>query len=278
MEKKENRLLHQPSHPFSLAQDLQCVWVRAGLLSYKLCKYNFECERCPLDWELRNLSVESALPLGSLGATLREEASLFQIKESLFYHPGHTWVKVEKVDEVRVGLDPFLGRLLEGVKVVVLPLSGTRGVRGENLCSIIFEEGIVQITFPVSGLILSVNPKLKDHPELLCTDPFEEGFLLTLKPKNLQRDQKYLMTGEEASFWAQREWERFKEIILSELRCHQHQAERTMQDGAMDLNEIKHLLPPNRFLHLVNCFLRGGEPHVLKISSKGDLSFPSSRD
>ncbi|MDO9349920.1 MAG: hypothetical protein Q7U55_01625, partial [Deltaproteobacteria bacterium] len=37
-------------------KELKCVWMTAGLLSYKLCKYDLQCEKCPLDWELRNLS------------------------------------------------------------------------------------------------------------------------------------------------------------------------------------------------------------------------------
>ncbi len=37
-------------------KELKCVWMNAGLLSYKLCKYDLQCEKCPLDWELRNLS------------------------------------------------------------------------------------------------------------------------------------------------------------------------------------------------------------------------------
>ncbi len=246
-------------------QDLRCIWVSAGLLSYKLCKYNFECDRCPLDWELRNLSLAPGAEGSALGSSsvskslIRQEPSLFEIKESLFYHPGHTWLKVERADQVRVGLDPFLGRLLEGVRVVVLPLSGSRGVRGENLCSLIFEEGIVQTVFPISGLILFVNPKLKDNPELVFRDPLGEGFLLSLRPKNLQRDQRRLLPGEEALGWYQREWERFKETLTSEVRQEQQRLGVTMQDGEMSLSEIKRLIGLGRFIHLVNVFLRQGE-------------------
>jgi glycine cleavage system H protein len=277
MDKKVNAFPAEERHPLIPPKDIKCVWVTAGLLAYKLCKYDFECERCPLDWELRNLSLTPSSDFPALKEKrtepiFREDLSLFHIKESLFYHPGHTWIKVERADEVRVGLDPFLGSIIGKVNVVVLPLSGRRGVRGEALCSVIQEEGILRAVFPVSGLILSVNPRLKDHPELVCDDPLGEGYLMTLKPKNLQRDQKYLFFGETAFSWYQKEWERFKEAVTSELHQDHDRVGVTMQDGGMALKDIKKLISPGRYIQLVNTFLRKGETSFFQTKSKRDLS------
>ncbi|MBM4306280.1 MAG: hypothetical protein FJ115_04140 [Deltaproteobacteria bacterium] len=43
-------------YPLIPAQSVKCIWMTAGFISYKLCKYDLQCEKCPLDWELRNLS------------------------------------------------------------------------------------------------------------------------------------------------------------------------------------------------------------------------------
>jgi glycine cleavage system H protein len=267
-------------------KELKCVWMTAGLLTYKLCKYDLQCERCPLDWELRNLSLTSSLgPTASQDgktissaeaaptppqekegpgeAFLGEDLSLLDIKGFLFYHPGHTWVKVEKADEVRVGLDCFLKRMVGKVKVIVLPLPGSRCHRGENLCSIIQEEGILHIVFPVSGSILSVNQKLKDEPDLIIKDPLGDGFLLTLKPKNFQRDQRHLFFGEAAFSWYQQEWERFKTAVISELHHGQERVGATMQDGGIKFRDIKTLVDPERYIQLVSTFLRNGEKEFL---------------
>jgi glycine cleavage system H protein len=267
-------------------EDLKCVWMTAGLLTYKLCKYDLQCEKCPLDWELRNLSAapshgsaasqerkqinpEQVRPTApgrkgsSGGDVLTEDLSRLNINGSLFYHPGHTWVKVEKADEVRIGVDSFLGKMIGKVKVIVLPLSGGRVLQGDTLCSIIQEEGILRIVFPVSGSILSVNQKLKDEPELLTKDPLGEGFLLTLKPKNLQRDQKHLFYGEAALSWYQKELERFKTAIVSELSPDQKGLGITMQDGEIRLGDIEKLIDTERYIQLVSTFLRKGEKGFL---------------
>lgn len=256
-------------------KELKCVWMTAGLLTYKLCKYDLQCERCPLDRELRNLPRTSSLdptpsqsgknkneeagPAFSREEFLGEDLSQSDIKRFLFYHPGHTWVKVEKADEVRVGLDCLLGGILGKVKVIVLPLPGRRCHRGENLCSIIQEDGILRIVSPVTGSVLSVNQKLKEEPELISKDPLGDGFLLTLRPKNLQRDQKYLFFGEAALSWYQREWERLKTAVISELHQGEEGLGMTMQDGGVKLGDIKRFVDPERYIQLVSTFLRNGE-------------------
>ncbi len=280
MDKKKNYYQLIPE------EDLKCVWMTAGLLSYKLCKYNLQCEKCPLDWELRNLS---AAPSSGSAASqerrqidsqparttaprkeersgkvvLTEDLSRSTVNGSLFYHPGHTWVKVEKADEVRIGIDSFLGKMIGKVKVIVLPLSGGRCLQGETLCSIIQEEGILHIVSPVSGSILSVNQRLKDQPELVTKDPLGEGFLLTLRPKNLQRDQKHLLFGEAAFSWHQKELERFKTAVVSELSRDQKDLGITMQDGEIRLGDIEKLIDTERYIQLVSTFLRKGEKGFL---------------
>ena len=295
MDKKNTLSQKEESYRLIPKKELKCVWMTAGLLTYKLCKYDLQCEKCPLDWELRNLSLTSSLDSTAsqevknknpeeTGSTppwkkerskeedLREDLYLSNIKKSLFYHPGHTWIKVERADEVRVGIDSFLGRITGKVNVVVLPLSGRRGFQGENLCSIIQEEGILHIVFPVSGLILSVNQKLKDQPELISRDPLGDGFLLTLKPKNLQRDQRSLFFGEAALAWNREECERFKEAVISELPHEQERLGITMQDGGMKLREIKKIIGPERYIQLVSTFLRKGEKIFSRFKYKRDFN------
>jgi hypothetical protein len=99
---------------------------------------------------------------------------------------------------------------------------------------------------------------LKDQPELITKDPLGEGFLLTLRPKNLQRDQKHLFFGEAALSWHQRELERFKTVAVSELYG-QERVGMTMQDGGIRLSDIKTLVGPERYIQLVSTFLRNGE-------------------
>lgn len=288
MDKKMSSSQKMESYSLISKNELKCVWMTAGFLSYKLCKYNLQCEKCPLDWELRNLSSTPSFdsptssatsspthPLMREGETAGEAGeplSNLTIKECLFYHPGHTWVKVQRANEVRVGIDDFLGRMLGKVNAVVFPLSGRRVTRGEHLCSIIQEEGILDILSPISGYILSVNQTLKDHPDRIRRDPLGEGFLLTLKPKHLQRDHKHYFSGESASSWYQKEWERLKGEAISALNPEQERLGITMQDGGIMLSDLKKIIGPDRYIRFVSSFLRKGEGHSLNVRRKNRLN------
>jgi len=282
MDAKIDNSPKKDGYPLIPDESIKCVWMTAGLISYKLCKYDLQCEKCPLDWELRNLSsapsFDSTAPpeITHLKTEekltppppereaeeeegAREDLRRLKIKEDLYYHSGHTWIKVEKGDEVRIGIDRFLGGLIGKATAVILPLLGGRSKQGESLCSIIQEEGMLHIVSPISGFILSVNQRLKDRPSLLNRDPEGEGFLMTLTPKHLQRDQPNFFSGEGALSWYRKEWERFKTEVISELPIRQKWLGMTMQDGEVTLRDIKQLIGPQRYIRLVNTFLRRGE-------------------
>ncbi|MCX8117771.1 MAG: glycine cleavage system protein H [Desulfobacterota bacterium] len=261
MEKKIDSSRNIEGYSLIGKNELKCVWMTAGLLTYKLCKYNLECDKCPLDRELRNLSPTPAL---EEAASPRPPDPFLQVKPSLFYHPGHTWVKVESEREVRVGIDHFLAELMGEVKAVLFSLVHRRCHQGEPLCSIVQEEGILHVRSPISGSLLGVNPRLKDHPDLVRQKPLGEGYLLTLKPKNLQREQRNFLYGEAAHAWCRREWERFKTEILSESPSRPDPLGKTLQDGRISLREIKQALDPERYCLLIDTFLRKGERSPLE--------------
>jgi len=187
------------------------------------------------------------------------EERIEELGTILFFHLGHTWLKLEKSDEVRIGIDPFLGKIIGNLKMIVLPLSGRRCDQGEALSSMIREEGILDVVFPVGGSVLSVNEKLKEEPELVTKDPLGEGYLVTVRPKNFQRDREHLFFGEAAVSWYQREWERFKAAVVSELRVDQRVLGVTMQDGEIEIGNIEKWIDTERYIQLLNAFLRKGE-------------------
>lgn len=293
MENKMNASRKLEGYSLISKNDLKCVWMTAGLLTYKLCKYNLQCEKCPLDWELRNLSstptfdstasegvnrsdVEETpstlLPekANEKESEAMENRSPFTIRYSLFYHPGHTWMKVEGSNEIRIGIDQFLAATMGKVKAVLPVVSGRRCTQGKVFCSMIQEEGMLHIVSPISGYILSFNPNLKDHPDLVRQDPLGEGYLLTLKPKNLQREQKNFIFGEAAATWCRKEWERLKEELISELPRDQERLGLTLQDGGLKLRVAKDFIGPERYLQLINSFLRKGERLASPLKSERD--------
>jgi glycine cleavage system H protein len=143
---------------------------------------------------------------------------------------------------VKVGIDDLLARMMMNVRVVILPRVGSFFGQGECCAHIIQDDYILPVTSPLSGSIQTVNPRLKQEPELVSTDPRGDGWLITIRPGNLEGDLKKLLFGRKALLWyAQEE----KEIIARTDLMLKHDPQAvgpTMQDGGVRIRCLHDML------------------------------------
>jgi len=216
-----------------------------GLISYKLCDRDFQCEFCPFDQAIRNEE--------NRGSNLQETegdwtegspngGSSARIDGSVFYHPDHCWVKVENPETARVGLDDLLTRLIFNVKVVILPQAGSFTGQGECLAHIIQEDYILPVISPLTGSIQTVNTRLKREPGLMIAAPREAGWLVAIKPENLEGDLKNLIFGRKAHAWYQREEKEIIALAGSLLKNEPQAVGPTMQDGGVRIGCLPDVL------------------------------------
>jgi glycine cleavage system H protein len=233
------------SYPLIPEEERKCIWMTTGLISYKLCDRNYQCEICPFDQAIKNEEGgEGVFPESEddgVEGALESDPST-RINGSIFYHPDHCWVKVENPEKVRIGIDALLTQLITDVKVVILPQVGSFTGQGECCAHVIQEDYILPVISPLSGSIQTVNPRLKKEPELITDDPGGDGWLITIKPKNLESDLKNLLFGRKAISWYQREE---KEIIARTdllLRHNPQAVGLTMQDGGVRISCLQDML------------------------------------
>ncbi len=56
----------------------QCLWMMAGVVAYKLCEREYQCERCPLHMEMRHAKAEAVIhPAGSIETTFLSKSKTF---------------------------------------------------------------------------------------------------------------------------------------------------------------------------------------------------------
>lgn len=173
--------------------------------------------------------------------SLKSDPSV-RINGSIFYHPDHCWVKVENPEKVKVGIDDLLTPLITNIKVVILPRVGSFTRQGECYAHIIQEDYILPVISPLSGTIQTVNPRLKKEPKLITNDPRGDGWLIVIKPENLESDLKHLLFGRKALLWYQREE---KEIIARTdllLKRNPQAVGPTMQDGGVRISRLQDVL------------------------------------
>jgi len=231
-------------YPLIPEEEQKCVWMTTGLISYKLCDRDFQCDICPFDQAVRNSRTEEdfeeSLDGGAEGPHQAEPSGL--VHGAVFYHSDHCWAKVERADRVRIGIDDLLSRLISRVKVVILPQAGSFAGQGECFAHIIQEDYILPVISPLCGSVEEVNPRLEKEPGLVAGDPCGEGWLITVKPRNLESDLKHLLFGRKARLWYRREEKEIMARAGSILRRHPREVGPTMQDGGEPIARLEDLL------------------------------------
>ncbi len=157
-----------------------CVWMDAGVLTYKLCDRNFDCEHCPLDAALHGAPVAATLERGAIPRTASRHVGMARDR---IHCPGHTWLwRLDRDGLVRFGVDRFAAWLLP-TPTGVRRLAPPRFIRhGQPVCEIITKSGCVVLASPLAARVERWNEVLAADPSLLVSDPYDDGWIAELWP------------------------------------------------------------------------------------------------
>lgn len=121
----------------------------------------------------------------------------FEVKEDRYYSKEHEWIKVLDDGTVLLGITDFAQNELGDVAFADLPDDGEETKADQVLFQIESVKAVADIYCPVSGEIIEVNTNLEDTPEKINEDPFGEGWMVKIKPNNLETELKTMMNAQE---------------------------------------------------------------------------------
>ncbi len=98
----------------------------------------------------------------------------------LRYHQEHEWIRVEG-KQATVGISNFAQDALGDIVFVEMPKVGVTVTAGEQIGEVESTKTTSSIYTPVSGSILRVNTELKDHPEVINSDPYGRGWIAVIE-------------------------------------------------------------------------------------------------
>ena len=102
------------------------------------------------------------------------------IPEDLQYTKDHEWVRREG-DTVRVGVTDYAQDALGDIVFVTLPDTGTQVTAGETCGEIESTKSVSELYAPVSGTGVERNDALDAAPELVNSDPYGDGWMMTIR-------------------------------------------------------------------------------------------------
>jgi len=124
----------------------------------------------------------------------------YEVPEGLYFSKDFEWIKIEG-DKVRMGITDYAQKSLREIVYAELPSAGGDVKQGEPYGTVESVKAVSDLIAAISGIIEEVNEEVQSKPELLNEDPFEKGWLLVVKPANLQAELANLMDFNAAVEW-----------------------------------------------------------------------------
>lgn len=129
----------------------------------------------------------------------------YELPDDLYYHKDHAWAKIESDGNVRVGMNDFYQKSAGDTTYVDLPFEGDDISQDETCGKIQSAKWVGKFASPLSGEILEVNEALEDDCTLINKSPYDEGWIMLVKPSNLEQDKKNLFHGDNVEPWLKKE-------------------------------------------------------------------------
>lgn len=103
------------------------------------------------------------------------------LPENLRYAEDHEWARLLE-DKVRIGLSDYAQDQLGDIVFVELPEVGDTFEKGDEFGVIESVKAVAELIIPVGGEVITINSALEEAPELVNQSPYEEGWLIEIRP------------------------------------------------------------------------------------------------
>lgn len=152
--------------------------------------------------EAIRLRLEELMRIEGIPVEKRKE--YLAVPEQLLYTPKHTWAQITPEGNIRVGISDYAQRHLKGIAHIHTEPVGTEIKKMEPFGVTETWMFMFDLYAPVGGKIVKVNQDLKNEPYLINEDPYKEGWIIEIKPKNsltLEQELKDMLSSRQYNQW-----------------------------------------------------------------------------
>ena len=110
-----------------------------------------------------------------------------EIPGDLKFLKSHEWARVEDNGTVTVGISDHAQGLLGDLVYVELPEVGDSVTAGNAVAVVESVKAASDVYSPVTGKVVAVNAALADNPETINEDAYGEGWMLVVRPDDMDQ-------------------------------------------------------------------------------------------
>ncbi|UCC72571.1 MAG: hypothetical protein JSV86_19775 [Gemmatimonadota bacterium] len=252
-------------------EELTCIWVLAGVLSYRLCDRNYECEACALFHALRGGPISgseeetdgsSEIAAGSapdtavegrVNSCLSRLIAGCKLHLDRSYSPNHFWLSCQQGREVFLGLDRHILKILYPIDEIVTPRVGLRLKQGEPFGWITRGRIAIPMAAPISGEVKAVNGPYLDAVRARGRIEDPQDWLLRLDAFEPLDAIQGLYRGEEILVWYLRNTRVLKRYLREAVYPKaDHELGPTLSAGGAPEPDLEDVLGREQFERLID--------------------------
>lgn len=113
------------------------------------------------------------------------------LPEKLQYTEDHEWIKKEN-GMLKIGVTDFAQDQLGEIVFVEMPEVGDNFSANDEFGTIESVKAVSEMYMPVSGEVIEINEALEDSPELVNNSCYEDGWIIKIKPSDINELDKLL--------------------------------------------------------------------------------------
>ena len=115
------------------------------------------------------------------------------VRSNLRYTDEHEWIQETDSGTVRIGItDHAQDALGDIVYMGEFPDIGDRVAQGDEIGVVESTKATSDIYAPISGKVVAINEELREEAERINKDPYGLGWLVELKPANMEELEELL--------------------------------------------------------------------------------------
>ena len=216
-------------------------------IAKRVCAYDYECSTCDFDqffedvWSTKTRSIPNET----------QQVKGFDMPVGYYFHNGHAWARIESGGHIRIGMDDFSLKLLGKADAFDLPLMGKELDQDSSGWGLKRKENLADVLSPVDGVIVEVNSKLRETPDLANREPYGDGWLFSVRTPSIKGTIKKLMAETESLDWINKEVATLENMI-------EDVAGPMAADGGYLADDIYGKLPSLGWDRLTKTFLKTG--------------------
>ena len=109
----------------------------------------------------------------------------------------HEWILIKEGGLAVMGISDFAQRQLGDIVSIELPKVGSIFRKMQAMAIIDSVKASSEIYCALSGEVVEVNEDLLEHPEWINQSPYDLGWIVKVKPSNIEEEFNSLMTNDQ---------------------------------------------------------------------------------